>query len=197
MTTYQLHNETALFHQLAGGSEEAFEVIFSLYRDRLFRFAFKMIKSSEEADELVQETFVKLWESRDLLSSVNTPANYIFCIIRNKTIDRIRKISLDSRLREQVWKRIEDARCNTEEILFAEDTNQLIQEAFEKLSPQRKVVFKLSRFDGLNHEEIAGQLHISENTVKNHLVSSLRFIREHLDNHSKAMVALAIMSFLL
>ena len=197
MRTYQLHNETALFHQLAGGSEEAFEVIFSLYRDRLFRFAFKMIKSSEEADELVQETFVKLWEGRALLSSVNTPENYIFCIIRNKAIDRIRKISLDSRLREQVWKRIEDARCNTEEILFAEDTNQLIQEAFEKLSPQRKVVFKLSRLDGLNHEEIAVQLHISENTVKNHLVSSLRFIREHLDHHSEAMVALALMSFLL
>ena len=197
MRSYQLHNETVLFHQLAGGSEEAFEVIFSLYRDRLFRFAFKMIKSSEEADELVQETFVKLWEGRDLLSSVNAPENYIFCIIRNKAIDRIRKISLDSRLREQVWKQIKDAHCNTEEILFAEDTNHLIQEAFEKLSPQRKVVFKLSRLDGLNHEEIAVQLHISENTVKNHLVSSLRFIREHLDHHSEAMVALAIMSFLL
>lgn len=188
MLVRKLHSEKELFSNISRGDQEAFQLLFGMYKSRLHDFAFRILKSHEAADELVQETFLKIWASRETLISIEQPEHYLFTVIRNKAIDQLRKIAQDRILRENIWKRISQLQNPTEEYLFEKESNQLVQEAFAKLSPQKQEVFRLSRYEGLNHEQIADQLHISKNTVKNHLVSSLRFIREHISRHSEAMM---------
>jgi RNA polymerase sigma-70 factor (family 1) len=183
----KLHSEKELFSRIAQGDEEAFQLLFGMYKSRLHDFAFRLLKSHESADELVQETFLKIWTGRETLLSIEQPEHYLFTVTRNKAIDQLRRIAQDRTLRKNIWKQVSQLQNSTEEYLFEKESSQLVQEAFEKLSPQKQEVFRLSRYEGLNHEQIADQLHISKNTVKNHLVSSLRFIREHISRHSEAM----------
>lgn len=187
MLVRKLHSEKDLFGRIAQSDKEGFQLLFSMYKVRLHDFAFRILKSHDAADELVQETFLRIWASRETLGSVEQPEHYLLTITKNKAIDQLRKIAQDRTLRKNIWKQISLLQNSTEEYLFEKESNQLVQEAFAKLSPQRQEVFRLSRYEGLNHEQIADQLHISKNTVKNHLVSSLRLIREHLLRHSEAM----------
>lgn len=181
MIQRKLYTEKELFNQVAENSHEAFRELFALYQLRLFKYAIRLVKVKEEADEVVQETFVKLWLKRDVLMSVDDPESFIYTVLRNVSLDRLRRIARDSELREQVWKRINILSNSTEEEVFAAEKDDLFRQAFEKLSPNKKVIFHLSRNEGLSHEQIADKLRISKNTVKNHLVSTLRFIRAYLE----------------
>lgn len=192
MLVRKLHSEKDLFVRISEGDQEAFQLLFGMYKTRLHDFSFRILKSHEAADELVQETFMKIWTSRETLNSIDQPEHYLFTVTRNKAIDQLRRITQDRTMRKKIWKQITILQNPTEEYLFEKESNQLVQEAFAKLSPQKQEVFRLSRYEGLNHEQIADQLHISKNTVKNHLVSSLRFIREHISRHSEAMTLTAI-----
>lgn len=179
----KLYTEKELFSQVTESSHEAFQTLFSLYQPRLHRYAFQLMKAADEADEVVQETFVKLWLKRDALLSVEEPDKYIYTVLRNISLDRLRKIARDGRLREEVWKRIDTLSNPTEEQIFAAESDDLVRKAFERLSSHKQTIFRLSRHEGLSHDQIADKLHISRNTVKNQLVSSLRLIREYLANH--------------
>jgi RNA polymerase sigma-70 factor (family 1) len=191
----KLHSEKELFLRTAGGDEDAFELLFGMYQAKLYDFALRLLKSHDAATELVQETFLKIWMSRETLVSVEQPESFIFTIIRNKAIDHLRKVAQDDKLRHHLWQQINVLRNSTEEEYFAKESDKLVEEACQRLSPQKQTIFRMSRYEGLNHEQIASQLHISKNTVKNHLVSSLRFIREHIARHSEAMILLMCLLF--
>ncbi len=181
MVERKLYTEKELFSQVAENSHDAFRKLFALYQPRLLRYAYQLMKIREEADEVVQETFVKLWLKRDILMSVDDPEKFVYAVLRNVSLDRLRKIARDGKLREEVWKRIETISNTTEEQVLASESDALIRQAFERLSPHKQVIFQLSRHEGLSHDQIADKLQISRNTVKNQLASSLRFIRAYLD----------------
>lgn len=175
---------------MSENNHEAFQTLFGMYKPRLYSYAIRMLKTHEEAEELVQETFIKLWLKRDVLTTIDRPEQFIFTIIRNISIDHLRKIALDGRLRMKVWQHMNTPVNSTEETIFANESDQLVRKAFQKLSPHKQAIFKLSRYDGLNHDQIAEKLQISKNTVKNQLVSSLRFMREYLARHFTTIIVL-------
>lgn len=181
MVERKLYTEKELFSQIAENIHGAFEALFERYQPRLYRYAFQLMKGREEADEVVQETFIKVWLKRDVFMNVDDPERYVYTILRNIALDRLRKIALDGRLRAEVWKRVEVLSNTTEEQVFAAESSELVRQAFERLSPHKQAIFQLSRQEGLSHDQIADKLQISPNTVKNQLVSSLRFIRAYLD----------------
>lgn len=176
-------DERSLFCRIASGEEQAFRQIFERLRPRLLSYLTRITKSREDAEELTQEVFLKLWSNRECLADVEEPQQYIFAIARNKAIDYLRKAALDSRVRQNLWDSIRQHRASTEDQVSANDSDRLIKEAILKLSSQKQVVFKLSRIEGLTHDQIASQLKISKNTVKNHIVASLKFIRHYLVRH--------------
>ena len=179
----RLHDECILFQQIASGDEYAFQQFFERFRSRLLSYLIRFTKSSEDAKELTQEIFLKLWLNRECLAGIESPQHYIFVIARNKAVDYLRKAALDSRMRQNLWESINEYRNSTEEQVFADDSARLINEAIYKLSLQKQVVFRLSRMEGLTHDQIAVQLNISKNTVKNHIVASLKFIKNYLIHH--------------
>ena len=178
-----LHDDRALFRQIASGDEHAFQQIFERFRSRLLSYLIRFTKSSEEAKELTQEIFLKLWLNREYLAEIESPQHYIFVIARNKAVDYLRKAALDSRMRQNLWESINEYRNSTEEQVYVNDSARLINEAIYKLSLRKQAVFRLSRIEGLTHDQIAVQLNISKNTVKNHIVASVKFIKNYITHH--------------
>jgi RNA polymerase sigma-70 factor (ECF subfamily) len=132
------------------------------------------------AEEITQEIFIKLWLCRDMLGTVDNLDAYILTIARNKTLNHLRKAAHDDRILLELGSRMEPTGNNVDETALVADHHRLLQDALTSLSPQRRLVYQLSRDQGLNHFEIARQLHVSSNTVKNHLVFALKFIRKYL-----------------
>jgi RNA polymerase sigma-70 factor (family 1) len=164
-------------------NEARFKLLFDTYKERLYRYVLALTHSNFIAEEITQEIFIKLWLCRDILLEVENTDGYIFTIARNKTLNYLRKAYYDLKLLRELQKRAGAENNNVEERSLAADYNQLIRDALAMLSPQRRIVYQLSRQEGLNQEEIALHLHLSPNTVKNHLVEALRFIRNYLGEH--------------
>jgi RNA polymerase sigma-70 factor (family 1) len=196
MSSFSNHTDQELFNLTSQGDVSAFAEIFRRYDKRIYPFVFKMIKSEALAEDITQEIFIKIWVNRSKLSRVDLPNAYILTIAAHHTFDQFKK-----RLREQNW--LHDLPLvfhtnehnNIDEIVNFRESSSLIQEAVELLPPQQKKVFELSRDTGLNYEEISGLMNISKNTVRNHLVEALKSLRQNLNRHNIA--GLAILHFIL
>ncbi len=169
-----------LFECISRGDVVAFRKVFDSYNKRLFAAALKLTKSRDIAEDIVQEVFTALWESRENLSEVDNPEAYIFTIAYNKTYRYLKKVASDSRLYEALRSRMKVAQQSTEELLDLKETQDIINREVGKLPSKRQLIYKLSRIEGLTHQQIAEQLNISPLTVKKQIVLALRQIRSGL-----------------
>jgi len=185
--------ETLLLPRIAEGDEQAFKTLFDLYKGRVMVYALKLSKSRYVAEEIVQETFLKLWVSRAQLPEVRNIGTYIFVMVKNRTLDHLRKIANEDRLFNEVWHTISEQQ-ELSRLLDAKDDMRLIEKAVRQLSSQKQKIFYLSRSQGLSHRQIAEKCSVSESTVKNHLVETLRHIKLFLKEHD---VTLAMLFFIL
>ena len=171
-----------------------FDYLFEQYKKRIYIYVFKIVKSSFIAEEITQEIFIKLWLFSDRLSEINNLDGFVFKIVRNHTLNHLRKVAYDDRLLKEILAFTAREQNNIDEKITATDYQLLVQKALDCLSPQRRLVYELSRKKGLNHEEIANQLDLSKNTVKNHIGSALKHIQNYL---SKNGISVAILLLLL
>ncbi|HEY4154136.1 MAG TPA: RNA polymerase sigma-70 factor [Puia sp.] len=178
----------------AEGNKSApdFKCLFDIYKNRVFRYAQAISHSPFIAEEITQEIFIKLWLYRDTLSRVDNLDAYIFRMARNKTLNYLRRAAHETKILKELQSRMIPENNNAAEHLLAADQHKMLQEAITRLSPQRRLVYQLSRNQGLNHKEIASQLRLSPNTVKNHLVNALKFIREYLNVLNSVIVFLLL-----
>lgn len=168
--------------------DEEFRHLFDAYRNRLYGYVLAIAHSKYVAEEITQEIFIKLWLCRDILHQVDNLEGYIFTIARNKTLNHLRKAANNVRLLRELQGLAAPENNNVEERSLVAEYDTLIRDALNQLSPQRRLVFQLSRYQGLNHEEIALELKLSRHTVKNHLVEALRFIRHYLGQHGASTI---------
>ncbi|WP_186452464.1 RNA polymerase sigma factor [Chitinophaga polysaccharea] len=171
------HNERELLSETARGNEVAFSALLDLYRNKLYSHALSYLKSCQEAEELVQDVFLKIWDNRHRLPEIENFKNYLFILSRNQLVSAVRKRlktaapPTDDDLNEG-W--LPDGQLEWKE------TYQQIQQAIGRLPPQQKAVFILSRFENFTYQQIAVQLQISPTTVKFHMVAALNTLREAL-----------------
>ena len=194
-TVHKLINETELFAELAAGNERAFETIYHHYNKRLAPFVDKMVRSPELAEEIVQDIFVHLWINRRLLANVSHPTSYLFNIATNKTLDYLKKISNNAKLMDRIAGRSTEYTNETEERVIFRESAAIIQMAVSALPEQRRLIYHLSRVEGLTHEQIAGRLHISRHTVKNQMVHALKSIRAFTEARA-SILSVAVFVFL-
>jgi RNA polymerase sigma-70 factor (family 1) len=179
-----------LLKKLREGDEPAFRELYARHSRRVLAFAYHMTHSAIDAEDILQETFLRLWTGRYELPEITHVGNYIFIIARNKTLDHLRKVSLQQKLIDQVWANISDISNDLELQLEARESKALIQQALTQLSPQKQAIFQLSRQQGLSHEEIGRHLRLSKSRVKNLLVETLKHIRHYLSQHSLLLAVL-------
>lgn len=169
---------------LRKGDRVAFYNIYERYCKRLYGFVLRFIKQENDAEEIVQEVFVKLWEARNKIDVSSSFDSFLFTISYNTTMSLFRKRIKEKKYLEYLnsLQQIENAPDAIEEIYFNElDTN--VRSLLQHLTPRQKEIFQLSREDGLTHEEIAKKLGISVNTVKKHMTNTLAFLKNNICNN--------------
>ncbi|TKC04212.1 RNA polymerase sigma-70 factor [Pedobacter frigoris] len=186
---HKLINEAELFAGLANGDEKAFEIIYHHYNKRLAPFVQKTVKFPEITEEIIQDIFVQLWINRHLLAQVEHPTAYLFNIAKNKTLKYLKKIANDTRLLDRLTSTSPTFSNDTEERVIFRESAEIIELAVAGLPGQRKLIWELSRNEGLSHEEIAERLNISKNTVKNQMVHALKHVRGFLENRASMLSA--------
>jgi RNA polymerase sigma-70 factor (family 1) len=194
LTVEPLHNEKELLYQIAQGNESAFRIFFDHYTPQIFTFVERLTKSRADAEEIVQDTFMKVWTNRETLPFIEKPGFYCYVIARNKVLDNMRKIARNQRLLDEIWLNLSTSPDNSfENALQLQEYNQLIDQALRRLPPQKQLVFQLSRQEGLSHLEISQRLGLSKSRVNNILVEALKHVKSFLEQHS---LLLAIIFFI-
>jgi RNA polymerase sigma-70 factor (ECF subfamily) len=194
VTASTINKYRDLFKQISAGDELAFRAIFDLYRVELFSVVIRLTKSKVIAEEIIQELFIGLWVSREHLIHVEDPTSYIYRILLNQTGNYLKKEANQERIIKAALQYMRSSSDVTKQTIDVHETQRLIELALGHLPPQQKIVYRLSRQEGLSNNEIASQLHVSQNTVKSHLSKAIWTIRTYLKN-TAMVVALAIHSY--
>ncbi len=187
----KLHNEFELILLVAQGDERAFSVLFQHYKDKLYSYALRLTEEEELAEEMVQDVFMKIWLNRAELKKIESFDAYLYTVIRNKSFNAIKRRAHEAVILKEISLNMTELQNSTEETVIVNNYQKLLQQVINQLPPQQKLIYDLSRIQGLKHEEIAQQLKISKNTVKVHLVKALHTIRSAFYNH-----AISILSWL-
>lgn len=173
---------------MSEGSEAAFKTLFEKYRNKLYHYLFHITKSREVAEEIVMDVFLKLWLGREMVIEIDHFDAFLFRVAQNKAIDFLRSANRDLTLRQHLWEEMQAAADRADSRVICTEIETTIRQAVQHLSPQRQLVYQLSREDNLTHDQIASRLNLSKNTIKNHIVESVRFIRGYLHNHEEMMI---------
>jgi len=142
------------------------------------------IKRDADAEEIVQEVFVKIWEAREKLDVHTSFESFLFTVAYNATISLFRKRLTEKKYLEHLkhLQQLNNAPDLIDEVLFNE-LNEKVLSLLNELTPRQKEIFLLSREDGLTQNEIAIKLKISVLTVKKHMVNTLAFLKSGIDNN--------------
>jgi RNA polymerase sigma-70 factor, ECF subfamily len=172
-----------LIRLLNEGDIVAFDAIYKRYCNRLYGFVLRYLKNREDAEEIVQEVFLKIWEARQRIDSYSSFDSFIFTIAYNSTISLLRKRITEKKYLDNARLRQEIANTPDliDEIQFKE-LDERVHSLMNRLTPRQQEIFGLSREERLTHEQIAKKLDISAHTVKNHIVATLAFLKSELDN---------------
>ncbi len=183
MSEKNKNTDHLLVRALRKGDFKAFEDLFFKYNKKLYYFAKGHLGSSEDAEGLVQEVFIKIWEKREDLNEYLSFNSYIFTITFKAILKHFRTKSREKKYMDQFFSDFIDASNETSNEVEYNNLVELANNAIEKLPEKRKLVYKLSRNKGFTNQEIAEQLNISKRTVETHLQHALKFLRETLDNN--------------
>lgn len=187
--------EKELLCQIAEGNETAFKTLFEKYRSKLYHYLFHITKSREVAEEIVMDVFLKLWLGREMVREIDHFDAFLFRVAQNKAIDFLRSVNRDHTLRYHVWEEMQAAAETADSRVICTEIETTIRQAVRHLSPQRQLVYQLSREDNLTHDQIASRLNLSKNTIKNHIVESVRFIRGYLHSHQDMISLITVFGF--
>ncbi len=183
MAEYKDHTDKELFALIAKGDHSAYKALLIRHRNNLFGQAMAFLKDTFKAQDVVQEVFLTIWDNRETLANVANPENYLFIIARNKLISDFRKKVPFSVLdtiehTQRTFELTPDIQLENKQI------RNTIQLAVNQMPPQRKIIFELSKNEGMKYEDIARRLNISPNTVKVHMVQALSSIRTFIRNNA-------------
>jgi RNA polymerase sigma-70 factor (family 1) len=188
------YSETAMLLQVAAGDELAFRQLFDRYRAKLFTYILKITASKEAAEDAVHDVFLKIWQHRAKLHTIDNLNAYIFRMAHNHACNVLKRAAKEVLVMAELEKADPLNHENPAQSLARKEIRQFIHEAVNRLTPQQKQVFLLSRENGLKQEEIAAQLNISILTVKKHLTNALSQLRQDIDrSYGSAAVAVFVL----
>ena len=175
-------NHNQLVERLKDSDAEAFDELFDRYSRQLYFFAFKYLKSDTEAEELVQETFLRVWENRRSLLPDSSFKSYLFTIALNQMRKAFRKRTL--LLRYLTEHSHHPAQADTRDIDSVDYASLLarLDHLIEKLPARKRTIFIMSRKEGRSSKEIARELEITSGAVDNQISDALKIIRYQMKN---------------
>lgn len=181
-----MHNEkdfeeVIILIRLQQGDEHAFLEIYDHYKKPIYAFILKFVKVPAHADDLLQDVFLKIWEIHSRIDTSLSFKAYLYRISRNLVYKFLKKTANNAdELSEQMQHFIPDTDANAEVKLQWKQYEENIRAAIDQLPPRRKEIFILCRQGKHTYDDVAMQLGISRNTVKEHMVLSMKSISSFL-----------------
>lgn len=184
MDNNALQGDRLVFQRIAQGDAQAFAEFYEAYAVKLALYVARFLGSDLWAEEIVQDTFLKLWSIRETIGEIEYPAGFVYRMIANRAKDHLKHREHEIRLQQYMVHYFQQANTNTtQEQLDYQRSEKLFREAIQQLPAQRKLVFRMRHEEGLSYDEIAGTLGISRHTVRNLLNLALQNIRSYLLEH--------------
>jgi RNA polymerase sigma-70 factor (ECF subfamily) len=174
------NSEKNLVIDIRNDSVDAFKLLYNRYNKKLYYFSLRYLSDLEEAEELVQSVFISIWEHRQSLDATMPVKNYIYKSAVNYIYNYLKKKAIRARFVESELQKGELQSNQTYDQIFFHDLEKSISSIVKTLSSQQQKIFKLSRFEGLSHEEIAKDLDLSVRTVENQIYRALKIIKSKL-----------------
>lgn len=190
------HDESTLILLLRQGDEEAFEVLYNRYWEKLLTIAYHRIGSMEVAKELVQDVFTNLWRRRQQLTIQTTFGAYIFSAMKYTILDHIRAQAVKEKYIAAIKTAVQYADNSTVDFIAYEELNHTLEQEIRKLPEKCRMVFRLSRIEHYSTKEIAEKLQISPKTVENQITKALKLLRVNLREFTTLLVFLFSLFFL-
>jgi len=179
--------------QLISGSRPAFNQIFSRYHQKLYFFSLGYLKSERDAEEIVQETFIKLWERRQDLKPELSIQAYLFQIAFNFIRKRMIRTIREDEFRHDLAGELADFDDHTANTLNYHFLLEHISQLISELPPRQKQILELRKLEDYSVKEIAEMLGLSIKTIEAHLTAALKFLKEKLhDENPDELVLLAL-----
>lgn len=175
----ELENE-AITNLLAKRDESAFEQVFKKYFKNLHAYAFTILKDEDDAEEMVQQVFFKLWERTETISISGSVAAYLYRAVHNESLNHLKHLKVRSDHRLHVAYTMKNETDHASKKLMNSELEAKLHAALNDLPEQCRSIFQMSRFDDMKYREIADKLDISIKTVENQMGKALKLLRMKL-----------------
>ena len=174
------------------GDRKAFTELFEHYQTMVYDYSIRLTRSKSQAEEIVQDIFIKIWINRAELKKIENFGAYLNRATRNQCYTALRKIAASAlRSVELTEQNIVDS-VSAEHRLLYNESAKILKTVVDTLPPQRKLVYELCHEKGLKYDEVAQELNISPGTVHKHMKLALKTIREHF-HHMDTMIFLLLL----
>jgi len=171
-------DERAWADRIRAGDIDAFEALYRTYWQRLYAFAFRYVQTKEDAEEVAQEVFFRIWRGRAQWMPAGAVRNYLYLAVRNAARDRLERAAVARRWGGRVGQLVTATEIQSD--LEAADLVAAVQRALDELPPRRSAVCRLRLIDELSYAQIADRLGIREKTVETQLARGLKFLRDRI-----------------
>lgn len=165
--------------RLSDGDQSAFRAVFEHYYPRVSEFVRRIVKSESAAEDITQDIFIKIWERREIFGvEVQSFGKYIYVMSRNAAINALRRTGRITPLSNESFSKSDST--SIEESYYAQEKELIIRLAVCQMPEQRRRIFEMSRYMGMDNQTIATTLNLSKKTVENHLTLALKTLRSIL-----------------
>ncbi|MBL0267835.1 MAG: RNA polymerase sigma-70 factor [Chitinophagaceae bacterium] len=157
--------------------QAAYRELFILLHARLKQFAYSILKSGEEAEELVSDVFIRIWQKREQLENINSPLLYFYTTTKNLALNQLSKQKRQVNLSPEEWLvQVNSLYFDPEQLMLTEEMFRQVKKAVNDLPPRCRLIFKLVKEDGLRYKEVAELLQLSVKTIEAQMAIALRRI---------------------
>ena len=195
MTTYSVLSDDELTFLLKKVDHVAYTEIYKRYWALLYRTAFKMLRDEEEATDMVQEVFTRLWEKAEQLELTTSLSSYLYTSVRNTIITLINRNKLKNYYHNSLAEFVNKGEYVTDNTVLERELAKKIEKEIAALPEKMRLVFELSRKSNLSYSEIAEKLGISEGTVKKQIHNAIKTLRFKMGSSSKMNILLLLRGF--
>ena len=193
------NKDNELVKLLMGDSQEAFGELYARYREWLICFCKKYMRNEAEAEDIVHDVFLKLWDTRHFLNPELSFSGFVQTMAKNHISDKFRHLDVHSRYAQNKLINETDSTNETEDTIIDNDYAKLLDELIESLPPKQKEIFRLNRIEGLTYKEISESLKTPVENVRKQISLASKKIKDSLLQHTTIhflMVIVFLMFFL-
>jgi RNA polymerase sigma-70 factor (ECF subfamily) len=179
-------------NDLRTGNAEVYEKLFIQWYEPLCIYTYSMLRDMDEAKDIVQKVFYKLWDQRKELDIHTSVKSYLYRTVHNDSLNRLKQLKTRDEHNQDIAYLSCDAVDDTANTVLYNELEEKIKTALDLLSPRCREVFELSRFQQLSYMEIARKLGITTNTVETQIVKALRLLRNELKDYLVSLILFTV-----